>query len=47
MPPEVIGKSTITIYLDTDIADKVKEVAEKADRSVNYILVQMIKKSLE
>ena len=47
MPPENSGKVTITLYIDTDLVSKIKEMAEKLDRSVNYTVVQLIRDSLK
>ena len=36
-------KKTLTVYLDTTIAEKVEKKANKEKRSVNYILNEIIK----
>lgn len=40
-------KIRISIYLDADLLDKIKEEALKKDRSVNYILVKALKEIFE
>jgi predicted transcriptional regulator len=38
---------TLTVYLPLEIADKVEKIASDADRSVNYILREIITKEVK
>ena len=38
---------TICIRIDTDILDKVRAIAKDQDRSINYIINQMILEGLQ
>jgi predicted transcriptional regulator len=37
----------ISVYFDEDLAEQVKKIADKADRSFSYILRELVQEALE
>lgn len=40
-------KDQVTVYMDTEVRDKIKALAKKNDRSFSWMLQQILMKGLE